>query len=108
MSSPMLFVSFFRWFDEISVVFEAEKKSHRKGVTSKRMVAWDIHFGGGIRLLVETRVIVFSLEVTLERVCWPYKWKCEKERESEDERIYRKFLSWNRLQKRRTKLQRRT
>ena len=24
------------------------------------------------------RVIVFSLEVTLKRVCWPCKWKCEK------------------------------
>ena len=31
-------VCFFRWFDEISVL-EAEKKSPRKGVTSKRMVA---------------------------------------------------------------------
>ena len=25
MSSPMLFLSFFRWFDEISVVVEAKK-----------------------------------------------------------------------------------
>ena len=55
MSSPILFVSFFRWFDKISVVFEAEKKSHRKGITSKRMVAWHIHFCGGILLLVEMR-----------------------------------------------------
>ena len=32
-----------------------------------------------LTLLVEIeRVRVFSLEVTLERVCWPYKRKCEK------------------------------
>ena len=30
MSSPMLFVSFFRWFDEISVVFEAGKNLTEK------------------------------------------------------------------------------
>ena len=30
MSSPMLFVFFFLWFDEISVVFEAEKNLTEK------------------------------------------------------------------------------
>ena len=53
-SSPM-FVCFFLCFDEISVVFEAEKKTHRKGVTSKRMFAWRIHICGGWLLLVEMR-----------------------------------------------------
>ena len=40
----MLFLSFFQWFDEISVVFEVEKKSHRKDVTSQRIFAWRILF----------------------------------------------------------------
>ena len=42
---------------------------------------------------------VFSLEVTLERVCWLCKWKCKKRKS-----VYRKYVSWSRLQKRGTKL----
>ena len=50
------------------------------------------------------RVIVFSLEVKLERVCWPCKWNCEKRKSFGRRSIYRKYVSWSRLQKRGTKL----
>ena len=61
-----------------------------------------------LTLLVEierVRVRVFSLEVTLERVCWPCKWKCGRGRVLEDESIYRQSLSCSRLQKRGTKIE---
>ena len=111
-------VCFFLWFDEISF-FRGWRTSHRQSITRKRMFACSIHFHGGwlrksnvksrktvLTLLIEfERVKVYFLEVTLERVCWASKWKCEKiERVLKDERIYKKFLSWNRLQKRGTKL----
>ena len=50
------------------------------------------------------RVIVFSLEVTLERVCWPGKWNCEKRKSVRRWSIYRNYVSWSRLQKRGMKL----
>ena len=80
------------------------------------MFACSIHFHAGslwksnvkrrksvLILLVKIEwVRGFTLEVTLERVCWPGKRK--RERVLEDERIYRKLLSWSWLQKRGTKL----
>ena len=94
------------------------KKPHWKSITRKRMVAWSIHFRGGwlleikskkrksvLTLLVEMeKVRVFSLEVTLERVCWPCKWKCKKGWVLADESIYRQSLPC-RPQKRRTKIE---
>ena len=77
-------VCFFLWFDKISV-FEAGVKSHRQSITRKIMVACSIYFHGGwlwksnverrksvLTLLVEierVRVRVFTLEVTMERIC---------------------------------------
>ena len=49
------------------------------------------------------KVIVFSLEVTLERVCWPSKWNMKKRKSVKRRSIYRKYVSWSRLQKRGTK-----
>ena len=49
------------------------------------------------------RVRGFSLEVTLECV-GPVSENVKREKVLEDERIYRKFLSWSRLQKRGMKL----
>ena len=70
MSSPMLFVSFFRWFDEISVVFEAEKKSQRQSVTRKRMFACSIHSHRGWlwKSNVKRRKSVLTLLIEIERV----------------------------------------
>ena len=82
------------------------------------MFACCIHFHGGwlwksnvkrrksvLTLLVEIeRVRGFSQEVTLERVRWPCKWKCEKRKSVGRRSIYRKYVSWSRLQKRGTKL----
>ena len=106
-SSPILVVCFFLWFDEISV-FEAGKKSHRKSITRKRMVAESIHFRDGWLLEVKRkkeeesvdsvsrngRVRVFSLEVTMKR-----EWVLE------DESIYTQSLSCSRLQKTRDKIE---
>ena len=72
--------------------FRGSKNSHWQSITRKRMFACSIHFHGGwlwkmnvkrrksvLTLLVEIeRVRVFSLEVTVERVCWSCRWKCEK------------------------------
>ena len=67
------------------------KKSHRQSITREWLqkvsifVAVDcgksnVKRGRVCWLLVEIeRVRVFSLEVTLERMCWPCKWKCERE-----------------------------
>ena len=49
------------------------------------------------------RVIVFSLEVKLERVCCPCKWNVKKWKSVGRRSIYRKFASWSRLRKRGTK-----
>ena len=98
--------------------FRGWKKSHQQNTTRKRMFACSIHFHAGwmwksnvkrkksvLTLLVEIeRVRVFSLEVTLERVCWPCNWKCEKRKSVRRRSIYRKYVSWSRLQKRGTKL----
>ena len=74
--------------------FWSWKKSHRNGVRIKRMVGWHMHFCGGWWLLVEMREwYVFSLEVTLERVCWPCKWNVKKRKSAWRRSIYRKYLS---------------
>ena len=47
MSSLILVICFFRWFDEISVgLFLGWSKSNRKGRTRKKIVAKSIHFVG--------------------------------------------------------------
>ena len=77
-------VRFFQWFDAIAV-FEAGKSLIYKVYWGKEWlhglyILWRLTVVGEYK-----RVIVFSLEVTLERVCWPYKWKCEQEKVLEDE-----------------------
>ena len=103
-SSPMLFVSFFLlgvWRNFCR--FWSWKKSHWKDVTGQRMIG--IHFWGSWLLLVEMREWECSLRKSHWRVCvGPVSENVIGEWVLEDERIYRKFLSWSRLQKRRSKL----
>ena len=48
-------------------------------------------------------MVVFSLEVTRETVCWPGKWNVKKRKSVGRRSIHRKYVSWSRLQKRGTK-----
>ena len=61
-------VRFFLQFDAIAV-FEARKKSHRQGILKKGMFPWSINLWRVTAVGEYERVTVFSLEVTLERVC---------------------------------------
>ena len=80
------------------------KKSHRKDVRIKRMVG-DIYILWWLTAVSwNERVIVFSLEVTLERVCWPCKWNVKKGKSVGRQSIYRKYVSWSRVRKHRMKL----
>ena len=103
-SSPMLFGCFFRWIDEISFVFEVEKIFTEK-VWEVREWLRDIYILWRYTAVSwNERVIVFSLEVTLERVCWLSKWNVKKRKSVGRRSIYRKYVSWSRLQKREMKL----
>ena len=69
LSSPMfvcLFLSVVWWN---FCCFRGWKKSHRKGVTSKRVVTWCIHFCGGWLLLVEMSEWECSLRKSHWREC---------------------------------------
>ena len=85
--------------------FRGWKKSHQQSITRKRMFACSIHFCGGILLWVEMREWECSLWKSHWRECvGPVSENVKRERVLEDERIYSKFLSWSRFQKRGMKL----
>ena len=86
-------------------LFLKSKRSHRKGVIIKRMIAWHTFSWRLNAVSGNERVIVFSLEVTLERVCWSCKWNVKKRKSVGRQSIYRKYVLWSRLQKRGMKLQ---
>ena len=103
-------VCFFLWFDEISLLKawkSLTKKVYRGREWLQRVYifvvvdCWKSNVkkrNGVLTLLVEMeRVRVLSLEVTKERMCWPCKWKGEREWVLEDETIYRQSLSCSRL-----------